>query len=201
MYKVLIRPLAVSDAQISWKWRNNPKIWEFTGFKPNIQVTPEVEHDWILKVLADKFTKRFAILVDDVYVGNIHFDNIIEYDTAKYHIFIGDPSYWGKGIAKLATYQILHYAKHVLNLKNVFLNVRKENLSAIKVYEKNGFKTVNEKEGWIKMNCDISQLETPMASVFVMVYNHEKYILPAILKLHVPDVFPGYYRRRTPVND
>lgn len=176
MYNVLIRPLVVSDAQISWKWRNNPKIWELTSFIPNIQVTPEVEHDWILKVLADKSTRRFAILVDDVYVGNIHLNNVIENDTAEYHIFIGDPSYWGKGIAKLATYQILHYAKHALNLKNVFLNVRKENISAIKVYEKNGFKTVNEKEGWIKMNCDISKLETTTVSVFVMVYNHEKYI-------------------------
>jgi RimJ/RimL family protein N-acetyltransferase/glycosyltransferase involved in cell wall biosynthesis len=176
MYKVLIRPLKISDAKISWKWRNDPKIWELTGSKPKHKITHEIEHDWIQKAIADQTTRRFAILVDDVYVGNIQLTDIIEYDTAQYHVFIGDRNYWGKGVAKLATYQILYYAKVVLELKNIFLNVRKENLSAIKVYEKNGFKTVNEKEGWIKMNCDISQLEKTTASVFVMVYNHEKYI-------------------------
>ena len=176
MYKVLIRPLKISDAQISLKWRNDPKIWELTGSKPKQKITHEIEHDWIQKAIADQTTRRFAILVDDVYVGNIQLTDIIEYDTAQYHVFIGNRNYWGKGVAKLATYQILHYAKVVLGLKNIFLRVRKENLSAIKVYEKNGFKTVNEKEGWIKMNCDISQLEKTTASVFVMVYNHEKYI-------------------------
>ncbi|WP_353085168.1 GNAT family N-acetyltransferase [Flavobacterium sp.] len=176
MYKVLIRPLIISDAQISFKWRNDPKIWELTGSKPKQEITLEIEHDWIKKAIADKTTKRFAILVDDVYVGNIQLTDIIEYDTAQYHVFIGDRNYWGKGIAKLATNQILYYAKVVLGLKNIFLKVRKENFSAIKVYKKNGFKIVNEKEDWIKMNCDISQLETTTASVFVMVYNHEKYI-------------------------
>lgn len=176
MHNVLIRPLAISDAQISWKWRNNPKIWEFTGFKPNIQVTPEVEHDWILKVLSDKFTKRFAILVDDVYVGNIHFDNIIEYDTAQYHVFIGDTNYWGKGVAKLATYQILYYAKEVLGLKNVFLKVRNENISAINVYMKNGFTKVSDDDGWLNMNCDLSEIKKPTVSIFVMVYNHGAYL-------------------------
>ena len=176
MYKVLISPLRISDAQISFKWRNDPKIWELTGSKPKQEITHEIELDWIQKAIADKTTKRFAILVDDVYVGNIQLTDIIEYDTAQYHVFIGDRNYWGKGIAKLATNQILYYAKVVLGLKNIFLKVRKENFSAIKVYKKNGFKTVNEKEDWIKMNCDISQLETTTASVFVMVYNHEKYI-------------------------
>lgn len=76
----------------------------------------------------------------------------------------------------MATYQILHYAKHVLNLKNVFLNVRKEHFSAIKVYEKNGFKTVDEKEDWIKMNCDLSEIKKPTVSIFVMVYNHGAFL-------------------------
>jgi RimJ/RimL family protein N-acetyltransferase len=156
MCKVLIRPLKISDAQISWKWRNDPKIWEFTGSKPKEEITYEIENDWIQKAIDDQTTKRFAILVDDVYVGNIQLTDIIEYDTAQYHVFIGDRNYWGKGVAKLATHQILYYAKAVLGLKNIFLNVRKENFSAIKVYKQNGFKIVNEKENWIKMNCDIS---------------------------------------------
>ncbi len=176
MYNVLIRPLEISDAEISWKWRNNPKIWELTGSKPNQQITHEIEHDWIQKVIADHTTRRFAILVDDAYVGNIQLTNIIEYDTAEYHIFIGDTNYWGKGVAKFATYQILYYAKEVLGLKNVFLKVRKENSSAINVYTKNGFVRTSEDEGWLNMNCNLSEIQKPMVSVFVMVYNHAAFL-------------------------
>ena len=176
MYNVLIRPLEISDAQISWKWRNNPKIWELTGAKPTKKITHNIEYDWIQKVIADKTTKRFAILVDNVYVGNIQLTDIIEHDIAQYHIFIGDTNYWGKGIAKLATYQILYYAKEVLGLKNIFLKVRKENDSAIKVYKKNGFLITFEDDGWLHMNCDLSEMQKPTVSVFVMVYNQEAFL-------------------------
>jgi glycosyltransferase involved in cell wall biosynthesis/RimJ/RimL family protein N-acetyltransferase len=176
MYKVFIRPLKIDDAHISWKWRNDPKIWELTGSKPNKKITHEIEHDWIQKVLADKTTKRFAILVDDVYVGNIQLTDIIEYNTAQYHVFIGDTNYWGKGVAKLATCQILYYAKEVLGLKNVFLKVRNENVSAINVYTKNGFTRVSEDDGWLNMNCNLSEIKKPTVSVFVMVYNHGAFL-------------------------
>lgn len=176
MHKVLIRPLDISDAKTSWKWRNNPEIWDFTGSKPNQKITYEIEHEWIQKVIADQSTKRFAILVNDIYVGNIQLTDIEIDETAEFHIFIGDTSYWGKGVGKLATYQILHYAKEELNLKNIFLKVRKENISAINVYTKNGFEITDEEEGWLKMNCNILDLNIPMVSVFVMVYNHEEFL-------------------------
>ena len=180
MDKVLIRPLDISDAQISWKWRNNPNIWKFTGSKPNRKITQKIEQEWIHKVISDHTTKRFAILVNDVYVGNIQLTDIIKYDAAQYHIFIGDTDYWGKGVAKLATYQILYFAKEVLGLKKVFLKVKKENSSAIHVYKNNGFIVTSEDEGWLIMNCKLSELQNPTVSVFVMVYNHQEFLIECI---------------------
>lgn len=78
MNKVLIRPLRFEDAFISWKWRNDPKVWEHTGSKPNILVTEEIEKQWILEKLEERNSVRFAIEVDDIYVGNIQLTNIIE---------------------------------------------------------------------------------------------------------------------------
>ena len=40
MYKVLIRPLEVSDALTSYKWRNDPEIWKYTGSRPDMEITP-----------------------------------------------------------------------------------------------------------------------------------------------------------------
>ena len=165
MNKVLIRPLRFEDAFISWKWRNDPKVWEHTGSKPNILVTEEIEKQWILEKLEERNSVRFAIEVDDVYVGNIQLTNIIEKKTAEYHIFIGDKSYWGKGVATLATAQIIRFAKTVKNLQSLYLSVKPENNAAIRVYEKSGFIKVNDD---VKMTLDLSKVNPLFVSVFMM---------------------------------
>ena len=175
MHKVLIRPLEIEDASVSWKWRNDPEVWCFTGSRPDIEITHEIELDWIKKVLKEETSKRFAILVDETYVGNIQLTDIHE-KSAEYHIFIGEKSYWRKGISTIATYEILHYAKEELRLQNIYLSVREDNIHAVKSYIKSSFTKISEENGWIKMNCDLTLLPPPSVSVFVMVYNHEKYI-------------------------
>ena len=143
MYNVLIRPLVQSDALLSWKWRNDSEVWQFTGTRPDQYITYQIEKEWIEKVLSDNTSRRFAILADDQYVGNIQLTNIEEDKTAEYHIFIGNKSYWGKGIASLATNQIIRYAKTILNLEELYLRVNPDNVAAIKVYEKCNFKRRN----------------------------------------------------------
>jgi RimJ/RimL family protein N-acetyltransferase/glycosyltransferase involved in cell wall biosynthesis len=177
---ILIRPLTIEDAAVSYKWRNDPEVWKFTGSRPTKAITAEIERDWLKNSLGDKSKTRFAILVDGEYVGNVQLTDIILNKTAEFHIFIGNKSFWGKGVAKEATYQILQYAKEVLNLQSVFLDVNKENLPAIKSYKKNGFVIVNETNDSIRMVCDIQNLKPPMVSVFCMVYNQEQYISQAI---------------------
>ena len=177
MNKILIRPLRFEDASVSWKWRNDPEVWEHTGSRPDIVVTEEIEKQWILDKLKERNSVRFAIEVDDVYVGNIQLTNIVEKETAEYHVFIGDKSYWGKGVASLATAQIIRYAKNVINLQSLYLSVRPENNSAIRVYEKSGFVKINDD---VKMILDLSKVNAPLVSVFMMTYNHEKYISEAI---------------------
>ena len=177
MYNVLIRPLKVEDAQISWKWRNDPEVWKFTGSKPNVKVTFDIENEWILKVLEDSTSKRFAIIVDGKYVGNIQLTNLdLKSQAAQYHIFIGDKNYWGKGIAKLATFQILNYAKEILNLKEIYLHVKTNNTNAIEVYKKTGFVKLNQSVDDLQMVCFLDNMPNPTVSIFCMVYNHEKFI-------------------------
>lgn len=177
MYKVLIRPLVIEDASISWKWRNDPVIWKYTGKKPDIYITEEIEKKWLAEKLAEINSTRFAITVDDIYVGNIQLTNIRENESAEYHIFIGDKTYWGKGIASLATSQILRYAKNLLRLKTIYLSVNPENFNAIKLYEKAGFKKVNDN---VVMKLELRQFETPVVSIFMMTFNHEEFISEAI---------------------
>lgn len=179
MYKVLIRPLEEADANISWKWRNDPDVWHYTGSSPTLNITKEIEIDWIKIVLSDSTSRRFAITVDDLYVGNIQLTNITNID-AEYHIFIGDKNFWGKGISSIVTYQILHYAKEVLKLNKVYLSVHKDNLTAIKSYLNSGFSTIYEDVERFKMQIKLTELKNPKVSIFVMVYNHEKFLIDCL---------------------
>ena len=147
---VRIRPLKEQDAYTSVKWRNDPEVFKFTGNIYNHEITIDNELEWIRKVTANPTDYRCAILVDEVYVGNIYLTDIKE-GTAHFHIFIGDKSYWGKGVAKRASLLILEYAFNVLNIKEVLLGVRNVNTSAYNLYLRLGFKDVKVDGIWTLM--------------------------------------------------
>jgi RimJ/RimL family protein N-acetyltransferase len=146
--KVIIRELRIEDAEISWRWRNDPEIWKLTGRKWNNHVSPEIEKDWIRMVIKDEKSKRFAICVGNQqrYVGNVQLTNITKKD-AVFHIFIGEKEYWGKGIALAATKLLIEYAHINLKLDRVILKVNRNNIAALKVYEKVGFRISNTIDG------------------------------------------------------
>jgi len=173
MNNVLIRKLTIKDASSSYHWRNDPEIWKFSGTRPNKLITEDIERIWLEEKLIEDSSARFAIIVDNKYVGNIQITDIIERDKGQYHIFIGEKSYWGKGIAKLATTQIIRFAKEKLNLKQLFLNVNPNHEVAIKLYEKCGFVKSNED---ILMSLNLCNSMPPILSVFVMTFNHEQFI-------------------------
>ena len=147
---VRIRPLVEEDAYTSVKWRNDPEVFKFTGNTYKHEITIDNELEWIRKVIANTNDYRCAILVDEVYVGNIYLTDIND-GNAHYHIFIGDKKYWGKGIAKQASLLILEYAFNVLKLDEVYLRVRKENISAYHLYLNLGFSEIFSEEQWIGM--------------------------------------------------
>ena len=147
---VRIRPLKEQDAYTSVKWRNDPEVFKFTGNIYNHEITIDNELEWIRKVTANPTDYRCAILVDEVYVGNIYLTDIKE-GTAHFHIFIGDKSYWGKGVAKRASLLILEYAFILLNIKEVLLRVRNVNTSAYNLYLRLGFKDVKVDGIWTLM--------------------------------------------------
>jgi len=141
---IYLRKLKFEDAIISWKWRNDPEVWQLTGRKWNNYVSQQMEEDWIRKVAQEKDSVRFAICIEetDEYIGNVQLTDITNSD-AIFHIFIGNKNYWGKGYGYKATDLILKYAKTDLKLEMIKLKVKHNNSAAIKVYTKVGFKALD----------------------------------------------------------
>jgi RimJ/RimL family protein N-acetyltransferase len=63
--EVFIRPLRLEDAQMSYQWRNNPKIWRHTLSKPDRHITVEMEAESLARILTREDEKRFAICLSD----------------------------------------------------------------------------------------------------------------------------------------
>lgn len=149
--KVYIRPLQVEDAQTSYQWRNDPKIWRFTGSRPDRYITPEMETAWLTSVLCRENEKRFAICLceNDQYIGNVFFTDI-KNSECQGHIFIGEVKYWGKDRAYEAGWLALKYVFTELQLEQVYMEMHKNNpgMAGIK---RMGWKTVAAFEnGFIK---------------------------------------------------
>ncbi len=149
---VTIRLLEENDAKISFLWRCDPEIWKYTGAKPTQNITYEIEKVWIQEVLKRKDEVRFAICVGNnkEYVGNVQLTNITETD-AEFHIFVGNKNFHNKGIGTKAANLILDYSDKVLKLKTVYLFVNKNNIAAIKSYEKCGFYQVERNMEQLKL--------------------------------------------------
>lgn len=147
---VFLRRLERNDAYVSYKWRNDPEVFKYTGTVYDHEITLETELHWIERVIKNDNEYRCAIIADNCYVGNIYLTNIDD-EKAEYHIFIGDKSYWGKGVAKKASIEIIRHGFENLNLKKVLLEVRPQNSTAIRLYETLGFTMIGESSNVINM--------------------------------------------------
>jgi RimJ/RimL family protein N-acetyltransferase len=152
-YSVYLRPLEITDAKTSYKWRNNPVLWKYTEFKPNKNISIAIETAWLKKVLKCKNAFRFAICLLDSgkYLGNIQLVNIDD-KIGYFHVFIGETSFWGKGIAKEATQLMLNYGFSKLGLTAIKLKVHQNNSVAKAIYQKMGFQEINKEGDFLVMS-------------------------------------------------
>lgn len=142
--EIYIRPLEENDAYTSCKWRNNQKIWVYTGLRVDREITPEIELEWIRDVLKRANEKRFAICMKETgeYIGNVHFSDITE-NKAQLHLFIGLPEYWNKGVATAAMKLMIEKGFKDLGFKEIYGYIDVQNGASLRASEKIGFRQVS----------------------------------------------------------
>ena len=144
---IYLRPLMVEDSAISWRWRNDPSIWRYTGSRPDREVTEEMEREWAAKVIADSSRMNFAICckVDNRYVGNVYIVNIHE-EVGELGIFIGELSARGRGYG-LQALRLLKQEAKSRGIDKIVIDVAKDNIAAIIVYLKSGARFIKGSDG------------------------------------------------------
>lgn len=132
-----LRPLKLKDAELMLEWMHDKDVTEHLKGKFQQKTITDCK-EFITNSWTDEFNSHFAIVKnDDIYLGTVSLKNI-EDDTAEFAISIRKEA-MGKGYAQMAMKQIIQHGFEVLKLKEIYWYVSKDNLRAIKFYEKSGY--------------------------------------------------------------
>jgi len=140
---VSLRPLELSDLNDRYlQWLNDPEVTRYleTGVFPTTRQDLE---RFYAAVMSSSNNVMLAIIErrSGTHVGNLKLGPINWIDRRTlFGILIGEKDFWGKGIGEESTRLAVGYAFEKLNLNRVGLAVFEEHTSAIRCYEKVGFK-------------------------------------------------------------
>ncbi|MFP5471866.1 MAG: GNAT family N-acetyltransferase [Bacteroidia bacterium] len=150
--KIHLRTLEPADAELIFKWENNPENWKVSS-----TLLPFSKH------LIDKYVNsaqdlhlvkqvRFIIeSLDGKALGTI---DLFDYDSfhqrAGVGILIADTAQRGKGYAKEALELLIDYAFNHLLLNALFCNILEDNNESIALFKGRGFTITGNKHQWIR---------------------------------------------------
>ena len=157
-----LRLLEEKDVEGMLEWMHDPKVNCFFRFNAE-DMTREKAIDFVKhakETTENKETFHFAIVDDDdQYMGTVSLKDIDwEAKAAEYAISLRSTSQ-GNGYGSQATRAVLEYAFKNLKLNRVFLNVLSDNETAIRMYEKCGFRYEGEFRNHICIRGKIKSLK------------------------------------------
>jgi RimJ/RimL family protein N-acetyltransferase len=125
----------------SWEWLNDPEIKKLT-LTPNFTKTDQINFFKSLPQRTNYWIK--GVLENKEPVAVVGLKNISD-TTAEYWGYIGEKSYWGKGLGSFMIAACIAKA-NTLSLQKIYLKVSKDNERAKWLYLKKGFQLVEEGE-------------------------------------------------------
>ena len=139
--RVNLRRMQAADADDVVRWRSNPAILQelFADEPP----TCNGHLRWLVEIEKRGDRHEFIIVerVTGRSIGTIGLSDIDRQNSrAEYGILIGEPDAHGKGYGREASELILRYAFAELELHRVYLHVFADNVAAIRLYERAGFR-------------------------------------------------------------
>ncbi|MEY4595551.1 MAG: Spermidine N(1)-acetyltransferase [Bacteroidota bacterium] len=146
--EIVLRTPVMSDAEVTWQWRNQSAIRDnFSAH--SFVVSLEDEQRWLqhqLSVATDSRCYAVVHRITGELIGMTFLKHINKNNCQAEFAIMMDEAWAGKGFGTLACRETLKDGFSGLNLHRIFLKVRVDNLPAIRIYEKCGFK----KEGILR---------------------------------------------------
>ncbi|MBU2968999.1 GNAT family N-acetyltransferase [Pseudoalteromonas sp. C2R02] len=135
-----LRELTIQDASVKYlSWFSEQTTSEYITYKNEdlkslqnyIFEKDQDPNCWFYGI----FTKK-----NQEHIGNLKYERHPNHEhVATLGILIGDESFQGKGVASEVIHASTDFLKKNTNIKRINLGVAKDNIAAIKAYEKIGF--------------------------------------------------------------
>jgi len=146
---IFLRKLQPTDIDVLLKWENDTENWKVSGTKKpfthsEIESFVNGKHDLYLNEQI-----RYVICLNDseMQIGTI---DLFEFDehgkTVGIGVLIAERARRNYGYASEALSLVVDYCRNELSLVNLFCNIQKDNVTSIRLFEKNGFQFIEEKE-------------------------------------------------------
>ncbi|MDD5731575.1 MAG: GNAT family N-acetyltransferase [Patescibacteria group bacterium] len=139
MPKLSLRKTTNFDKKYFAKWWRDEDLIKLTSGVLEPISEKEIEK-YLSAMVKSRTDYHFMIVFDKKVIGHIALAKRRSgwYET---QIVIGEKAYWGKGHGAKAVQSLLKKAKR-LSISKIYLEVRPDNLRAIRAYEKCGFKKI-----------------------------------------------------------
>lgn len=140
---IQLKPLLKEHVVPFYTWINDDEVIKYSlPLFLKIETKEEID-TWYDELLKDTELLNLGIFLEntDQLIGYAGICNISKLNrSGEYFIFIGEKNFWGKGIAKLVTKEVLNIGFNGYDLNRIFLTVSEPNIGGVKAYEKVGFK-------------------------------------------------------------
>jgi len=121
----------------SWVWLNDPYVKYYTNSKT---ITKEEQLSWFNSLPNKPKYKIWGLSSDNTPIGACGLKIQEDKCIAEYWGYIGEADYRGKGLGRAMLFLVEAQAS-LFGIEKLVLGVLKDNLPAIKLYEKSGYNT------------------------------------------------------------
>ena len=154
----MIRPLKEKDAKAMCECLNDDNVNHFMNIH-SLSFTEQSCLEFIQKSKSDKFNLNFAIVDEnDNWVGTVSLKYIDYKNKEAEYAIITSTSVHGKGVAELASKEVLKVAFLELKLEKIYLYLSTKNERANRFYQKFGFNFDRCEKASMKINGEIQDI-------------------------------------------
>lgn len=160
---IQLRALEPADLTLLYRWENDSSIWSVSGTL--VPFSKFILEEFVNQAHQDIYTnKQLRLMIDLRYfdddqsvdeedVKTIGCVDLFEFDPknkrAGLGILIADQAVRGRGYATEALHLLIDYGFHILDLHQIYSNVRVDNESSVALFKKMGFEITGLKQDWV----------------------------------------------------
>lgn len=120
------------------RWLNDPRVTRYLNAQ--FSFSHAMEEKWFEGVSTDPNRVHWAITLGETLIGTTGIEDINWISrTAVTGIMIGEPDYWGKGVASAVMRRRAQYAFERLNLEALYTEIFVENGGSLRAVQKAGY--------------------------------------------------------------